>query len=64
MAESRTFRVTFKPAPRSGEPVFSVLVAASSPAEARRLAEPAARREAPRQRYLGTAAVAAGEASA
>jgi hypothetical protein len=56
MAET-TYRVTYQPAARSGLPCYAVLVAASSPAEARRLAEPRARIEAPRHRYASTAAV-------
>lgn len=51
---TQTFRVTFKPAPKSGAPWYSLLVAAGSPAEARRLAEPRARIEAPRHRYAST----------
>jgi len=51
---SKTYRVTYRPAARTGLPFYSVLVAASTAAEARRLAEPRARIEAPRHRYAQT----------
>jgi hypothetical protein len=55
----QTYRITYRPAARSGLPCYSVLVQASSAAEARRLADPTARREAPRHRYSSTAPVQA-----
>lgn len=52
-----TYRVTYRPDRRSGLPWYSVIVTASTPAEARRLADRTASREAPRHRYASTAPV-------